>query len=43
MADWFSTAIKIIAVVAGSAVALVVLAFAINTILIFIEEIKNIW
>lgn len=41
MAEWFSTAIKIIAVVAGSAVALVVLAIAINTIRIFIEDFKD--
>lgn len=41
MAEWFSTAIKIIAVVAGSAVALVVLAIAINTIRIFIEDFRD--
>ena len=41
MAEWFSTAIKIIAVVAGSAVALVVVAIAINTIRIFIEDFKD--
>ena len=41
MAEWFGTAIEIIAVVAGSAVALVVVAIAINTIRIFIEELKN--
>ena len=41
MADWFDTAIKVIAVVACSAVALILVATAINTIRTLIEWLKD--
>jgi hypothetical protein len=41
MAEWFDTAIKVIAVVACSAVALILVAIAINTIRILIEWLKD--
>ena len=41
MAEWFDTAIKIIAVVACSAVALILVAIAINTIRTLIEWLKD--